>query len=415
MQEPVRNSERYPRLRNLQYSPFKKDDERYVVFWDPTGLSAEKLIVPLNFFYLLQFFDGEHSLEQIGAEYLRKFGEFLMPDRLNGMVAEMDAKLFLEGERTEAAKRAAVEAYRQSPLRKNVYAGKSYEKNGEKLKLELESFFRSKEGPGRAPSAHQGQRIKGIVAPHYEVRMGGPIYAWAYKELYEADTPSCFVVLGTCHAGLRTGFAVTDKDFETPLGVLPVDRDLVSRLRTAGAVWFEEDSSHRMEHSIEFQAPFLQYTIGSAKPISIVPVLCAFPVQALTDPQFIGMRDRIETFVGVLKDAIAASGKEVCFVASADLAHIGMRYGDPNPPTDFSFHRCMQRDLEMLKPVENLEAEPFAEFIRKEDDARRICGFSPIYTMLRVMQAEKGEVLRYDRGITDQFNSTVTYASMAFF
>ena len=27
----------------------------------------------------------------------------------------------------------------------------------------------------------------------------------------------------------------------------------------------------------------------------------------------------------------------------------------------------------------------------------------------------KGQVLRYDRGITDQFNSTVTYASMAFF
>jgi hypothetical protein len=26
----------------------------------------------------------------------------------------------------------------------------------------------------------------------------------------------------------------------------------------------------------------------------------------------------------------------------------------------------------------------------------------------------KGQVLRYDRGITDQFNSTVTYASIAF-
>jgi hypothetical protein len=32
-----------------------------------------------------------------------------------------------------------------------------------------------------------------------------------------------------------------------------------------------------------------------------------------------------------------------------------------------------------------------------------------------LIQAEKGQVLRYDRGITDQYNSTVTYASMAFF
>jgi MEMO1 family protein len=32
-----------------------------------------------------------------------------------------------------------------------------------------------------------------------------------------------------------------------------------------------------------------------------------------------------------------------------------------------------------------------------------------------LMKAEKGEVLRYDRGVTDQFNSTVTYASVVFF
>jgi len=113
--------------------------------------------------------------------------------------------------------------------------------------------------------------------------------------------------------------------------------------------------------------------------------------------------------------ALADSGKNFCVVASADLAHIGMRYGDPKAPTDFSFHRCMQMDLEMLKHVENVDAVGFARFIEKEEDARRICGFSPIYTLLKLIQAEKGEVLRYDRGITDQFNSTVTFASMAFF
>ena len=46
---------------------------------------------------------------------------------------------------------------------------------------------------------------------------------------------------------------------------------------------------------------------------------------------------------------------------------------------------------------------------------RRISGFAPIFSLLRLIEAEKGEVLRYDRGITDQYNSTVTFASMAFF
>jgi predicted class III extradiol MEMO1 family dioxygenase len=97
------------------------------------------------------------------------------------------------------------------------------------------------------------------------------------------------------------------------------------------------------------------------------------------------------------------------------LAHLGMSYGGKAPPTDFSFHRCMQCDLEMLKPVEERQPEKFAGYIRKEQDQRRISGFSPIYSLLRLIEAESGQVLRYDRGITDQYNSTVTYASMAFF
>jgi MEMO1 family protein len=75
----------------------------------------------------------------------------------------------------------------------------------------------------------------------------------------------------------------------------------------------------------------------------------------------------------------------------------------------------MQRDLEMLKPVEELKPEEFAQFIQKENDQRRISGFSPVYSLLRLIQAEKGQVLRYDRGITDQYNSTATFASLAFF
>jgi hypothetical protein len=69
----------------------------------------------------------------------------------------------------------------------------------------------------------------------------------------------------------------------------------------------------------------------------------------------------------------------------------------------------------MLKPVEELKPDEFARFIQKEGDQRRITGFAAIYTLLKLLQAEKGQVLRYDRGITDQYNSTVTYASMAFF
>jgi AmmeMemoRadiSam system protein B len=413
---PDATHERKPLLRQLQFSPIKENEEQYIVLWDPSGLSPDKLIVPLNYFYLLQFFDGEHTLEQVGVEYLRRFGEFLLPTRLERLVADMDAKLFLEGESVETAKQAALAAYRSAALRSPSFAGKSYEADGEKLKLQLESFFASKEGPGFTPSSNQGKPIKGLVAPHYEMRFGGPIYAWAYKELKEAEAPALYVILGTCHAGLKNLFAVTDKDFETPFGVVPVDRDILSLLRQkGGAPFFEEDVAHRTEHSIEFQLPFLQFTRGTTRPFTILPILCAFPAAALTDGHLSPLRTQIEAFLGMLKESLAEAGRPACFIASADLAHIGLRYGDPSPPSDFAFHKCMQTDLAMLKHVETLDPAGLATFIRTEEDRRRICGFSPIYSMLNVMRAEKGEVLRYDRGITDQFNSTVTYASMSFF
>jgi uncharacterized membrane-anchored protein len=65
--------------------------------------------------------------------------------------------------------------------------------------------------------------------------------------------------------------------------------------------------------------------------------------------------------------------------------------------------------------VEEMNADAFAQFIAKEGDGRRISGFAAIYTLLKLIGDGKGQVLRYDRGITDQFNSTVTYASMAFY
>ncbi len=407
-----KDPKQYPLLRNLQFSPLKEGEEQYIVLWDPTGLSKEKLVIPLNYFFIVQHFDGEHTVQDIGALYLKRFGEFLMPNKVEQLMADLDAKLFLEGERVEEAKRQALEAFRNAPCRLAAFAGRSYEADPGKLRAQLKGFFTSKDGPEIKPSAHAGQPIKALVAPTYELKQAGPVYAWAYKELQEAQQPGLYVVIGTAYSGLEHPIAVTDKDFETPLGIVPVERSITDRLRSRVPTVFAEELAHRNEHAIEFQLPFLQDTAGRNRPFTIVPILTSFSAMSLSDPQ---VREDVERFVQTLKEALAASGKAFCVVAGAELAHIGMRYGDSAPPTDFSFHRCMQTDLEMLKHVENREPEEFAKFIQKEKDQRRISGFSPIYTLLRLIQANSGEVLRYDRGITDQYNSTVTYASIAFF
>jgi len=402
----------YPALRNLQYSPIKEGEEQYMVLWDPTGLSKDKLVLPLNYFFIIQHFDGEHSLAEIGALYLKRFGEFLGPSKMQQLVFDLNEKLFLEGQRTEDARRMAREVYRQSPLRRAAFAGRSYEADGVKLKKQIDGFFTSKEGPDFKPSVHAGKKIKGLVAPTYDLKQAGPIYAWGYKELQDAEQPDLFVIIGTASAGLDHVFAVTDKDFETPLGIVRADQPILDQLKSALPTSFEDDLCHQAEQAIEFQLPFLQDIVGTKKPFTIVPILSSFSAASLSDPT---IRQSVDQFLSGLREILEQSSRTYCVVAAGELAHLGIRYGDKAPPTDFSFHRCMQFDLEMLKPVEERQPEEFANYIRKEQDQRRISGFSPIYSLLRLIEAESGQVLRYDRGITDQYNSTVTYASMAFF
>ena len=410
--DAAKDPKQFPVLRNLQFSPIKEGEEQYIVLWDPSGLSREKLVLPLNYFFIIQHFDGDHSLQQIGALYLKRFGEFLMPGKVQQLVADLEAKLFLEGDRTEGAKAQARHTYREAAVRPAGFAGKSYEADKGQLKKQIDGFFSSKEGPDFKPSSNKGRLIKGLVVPTYEPKHAGPIYAWAYKELQESQQPDVLIIIGTAHAGLEGLFAVTDKDFETPLGIVPVDRPIIERLKALVPEYFSEDLAHLTEHSIEFQLPFVQTNTGAAAPLTIVPVLSSFSAMSLSDPS---VRATVERFLAAMREAVSASGKTACVIAAGELAHLGMRYGDSAPPTDFSFHRSMQYDLEMLKYVEDLKPEEFAGYIQKEKDQRRISGFSPIYCLLRLIEAEKGQVLRYDRSITDQYNSTVTYASMAFF
>jgi len=406
----TKDSVQYPVLRNLQFSPIKQGEDQLVVLWDPSGLSKEKLVLPLNFFFIVQHFDGAHSIQEIGALYLKRFGEFLLPSKVEQLIADLDQKLFLEGPRIETARQQARTEYRQRPFRPAVFAGRSYEADGAKLRKQIDGFFTSSEGPDFKPSEHAGQLIKGLVAPTYDLKQAGPVYAWGYKELQEAEQPDVYVIIGTAHAGLENLFAVTDKDFETPLGVVSTNQSIVKRLKDLVPECFEEEIAHQSEHAIEFQLPFLQTTVS--RPFMIVPILSSFSASSLKDAT---VQPSVERFLTALRDSIAESGETVCVIAAGELAHLGLRYGDNAPPTDFSFHRSMQRDLEMLKHAEELKPEEFAAYIQREQDQRRISGFSPIYSLLRLIQAEKGQVLRYDRGITDQYNSTVTYASLAFF
>jgi AmmeMemoRadiSam system protein B len=104
------------------------------------------------------------------------------------------------------------------------------------------------------------------------------------------------------------------------------------------------------------------------------------------------------------------AGRRVCFVASADLAHLGPHYGDPRAPTPAEAAALERRDRETLAFVERGDAAGFHRDALRDDERRRLCGLAPIYAALRA-SGTGARVLHYERW-TDGVDS-VSFAAAA--
>jgi AmmeMemoRadiSam system protein B len=170
---------------------------------------------------------------------------------------------------------------------------------------------------------------------------------------------------------------------------------------------------HRTEHTIEFQAIFLKYVFGD-EPFAIAPILTSFPHTIFTHDRFSAVREVAEQFIEALKAALAAYRGRAVVLASVDFAHVGIKYGDEEPPTEQEIERVNEQDRRMIEIIAAGDPKGFLEHIAADDDRRRICGFPAIYTMLSVIDGAKGRLISYDSTVMDEERSTVTFAAMTF-
>ena len=268
--------------------------------------------------------------------------------------------------------------------------------------------------PVASPSAAAPQtRVRALIAPHIDFHRGGSTYGWAYREILERSDADLYVVLGTCHAGMPDPFAVTLKPYDTPLGAVPVDREFYDGLaRRAGQDLLASEPAHRTEHSIEFQAVMLQHVVGRRRPFAILPVLASYLHESLWSGGAPDADPRIRRFVDALRETMAASGRRVCLVAGVDLAHVGPRFGDREPNTAASLARVERDDRAMLESVVGGDARGFYAGVAADHDARRICGLSPIYTLLRLLPEAPGRLVRYTQWPDPE--GAVTFCAVTF-
>ncbi|MBI4829965.1 MAG: AmmeMemoRadiSam system protein B [Candidatus Lindowbacteria bacterium] len=381
---------------------------------DPMSFSDDVIAVPQQLYLALTLLDGRHSLMDIQAEYMRRFGELLFKENIQDLINKLDAGLFLDSEHFRREKAKIEEEFKKASSRPAALAGKSYSQSPAELAEQIDGFFTHAEGPGLPEPGKTGDTVKGVIAPHIDFMRGGPCFAWAYKEVAERADADVFVIFGTAHAPTSLPFAITHKDFETPFGTLRSNQKLVKDIQNgAGRDFLDDEFVHRSEHSIEFQTVFLSYLFKDRQEISIVPILCGSfheMVGSHTQPKD---DTRVKGFIDALKTAAASYDGKICYVAGADLAHVGPKFGDGHPISD-NFLRLLQADdLRMLERIERVDADGFFSDIEAEGDRRKICGLPPIYTMLSVMDATAGKLLKYQQWPDPQ--GAVTFAIMAFY
>ena len=404
----------YPKLRGVNAFPTQIQGQQAFCIQDPRGFSQKTVLLPPPLFFIVSLFDGNHSILDIQAAYMRRYGELIYREKIEEIIDQLDAQLLLDSQRFKDALEKEKKDFEASSIREAAFAGMSYPSDPIALRGQIESYFSPPDGPGKPHLENPSGTLKGVIAPHIDFQRGGSCYAFAHKEVREASNANLFVVLGTAHREMKNYFSLTLKDFSTPLGTAKTNKAFVKALSDEchGAL-FENELIHKREHSIEFQVIFLQF-LYPGRPFEIVPILCGSFHEAIKRSISPWEIPEIREFIEALRKAVRSIDREVCPIASADLAHIGMQFGDETPASSM-LNETRERDLKMLAHGEKMDPDGFYDLIRREGDRRHICGLPSIFVLMNIVDAREGRLLKYDQSYNPETQSAVTFASLAFY
>ena len=235
--------------------------------------------------------------------------------------------------------------------------------------------------------------IVGFISPHAGYVYSGPVAAWGFRQIQDRPL-STVVILGFNHGGSPSVSSVLPYDgYKTPLGTVPVDKDLREELLEKGKGVLKADKSpFSSEHSIETQIPFIQTVLPKS---SILPIMVAHPGGDIDE----GLAKLLYEVVGRRKDVVV--------VASTDLSHY-------TPYDD-----AVSTDTETLGWIAGLKMDPYTG---AGPGQNRLCGYFTVGVLMKMLgnydaKDVKGTLLKYaNSGDTsgDKDKGVVGYGSVAF-
>ncbi len=239
--------------------------------------------------------------------------------------------------------------YRRQP----AVSGLFYPSSSSELTLTVQRFLTD---TTRSPAI-------GIVSPHagyiYSGRVEGAIYS-------AVDIPPIVLLLGPNHR--PTFLEIQGKAslfpsgcFVTPLGEVPIDEDFAEHLLSLGDVIIEDIESHRNEHSLEVQIPFLQIRNPDVR---IVPLL----LNIGWDMDYRDLHNACRELGGIIAAAVREFDQDILIVASSDMNHQESR------------EITRRKDRHALEKIEAFDVAGFLEVTEREYIT--VCGKVAVATMM---------------------------------
>jgi len=263
-------------------------------------------------------------------------------------------------------------------VRHPAVAGRFYPKVRQVLLDNIGSYLAAGEPPRAA---------LGCIAPHagyiYSGTVAGAVYA-------DVAVPRRCVVLCPNHTGRGRPLAImSEGDWETPLGSVPIDSELAGALKQQFPFLTEDADAHRSEHAIEVQLPFLQQ---KQTQLTFVPI-------ALGTGHF----ETLENLGTALAAVLRAQVEPVLIVASSDMNHY-----ENDEITRIKDHKAIDRILA-------LDPRGLYDAIMKEQIS--MCGFGPTVAMLtaaKSLGATSASLIKYATSgdVSGDHNVVVGYAGV---
>ena len=280
-------------------------------------------------------------------------------------------------------------------VRPAYFAGGWYPKDPAQLKTQIDDLLAK-----ARPTEIHGKPIA-VIGPHAGYRYCAPVATAAYAALRGQKYKRVIVLaFSHRHAHEYRGVDVPKEltAYSTPLGQVPIDRDICTRL-LENPVFSSHPGLDRDEHSLELQLPYLQCTLTE---FSLVPLL----VGELSDRE---CAEAAQALMGCVDE-------DTLLVASSDFTHFGPNYAyqpfKKNVP-----NKLRELAEEAAAPIARCDYDGFVEHIDKTHDT--ICGRGPIRLLLRILSMQgSAEAVRaaYDTSgnLVGDWTNSVTYQSFVF-